>query len=197
MVGKWIGAVRYLSVCSGIGGRPAKDMLGLTFGRLRVTERVPVSNRGRKDQARWRCVCECGGEIVVTGTALRTGRNKSCGCFRRDRMGAMFRSHGKSQTPEYCMFYDARKRALAQDVPFTIAPDDIRIPTHCPVLGIELMQTGPRDNRPSLDKILVERGYTPNNVRVISFRANRIKSDASTNEIRAVLKYMEDAECVI
>lgn len=73
-------------------------------------------------------------------------------------MGALFRTHGKSQTPEYCMFYDARKRAIERGIPL---------------------------------------GYTPSNSRVISFRANRIKSDASVAEIRSVLKYMEDAECAI
>lgn len=188
--------MRYLSVCSGPSHR-LKDMTGLEFGRLRVVGRVAVLNRGRKDQARWLCACECGGEITVTGSALRTGRNKSCGCFRRDRMGAMFRSHGKSKTPEYCMFYDARKRALANHVPFSIEPDHIVIPSVCPVLGIELLAKGPRDNTPSLDRIIPALGYVPSNIRVISFRANRIKSDATAAELRAVLEYVEAATCDI
>jgi len=109
-------------------------------------------------------------------------------------MGAMFRSHGKSQTTEYCMFYDARKRARARGLPFTIAPDDITIPAVCPVLGITLSSDGPRDHRASLDRIIPEHGYTPSNVRVISFRANRIKSDATAAELLAVLKYVEGAQ---
>ena len=42
--------MRYLSVCSGIGGRPAIDMLGKKFGRLTVAERIPSPKR---NAARW------------------------------------------------------------------------------------------------------------------------------------------------
>lgn len=189
---------RYLSVCGGIDEprkTRLKDMTGLTLGRLRVMERVAVENRGRKDQARWKCVCECGGEIIVPGHRLRSGSQKSCGCYRRDRAGQLYRKHGKSKTPEYCMFYDARKRAQLLGLPFSIEPEQIVIPSYCPVLGIALQSRGPRDNRPSLGRIIPDRGYVPTNIRVISFRANRIKSDASATELRAVLEYVEAASC--
>lgn len=179
--------MRYLSVCSGIE-------IGQRFGRLTVDARVDGK---RRDQWRWRCKCDCGGDLVALGSRLRAGGLKSCGCFRRDRMGAMFRSHGKSKTAEYCMFYDARKRALANDVPFSIEPDDIVIPPICPVLGIGLLAKGPRDHTPSLDRIVPALGYVPSNIRVISFRANRIKSDATVAELRAVLEYVETATCDI
>lgn len=185
--------MRFLSVCSGIAGRPAIDMAGQRFGRLLVSERVVVENRGRTDQARWRCVCDCGGQIVVTGSALRTGRNKSCGCYRKDRAGNLYRKHGLSKTPAYTMFYDARKRAASFNLPFDIEPSDIVVPSTCPVLGIPIAPGGARDNTPSLDRIRPERGYVKGNVRVISFRANRIKSDATAEELRAVLAYVEAA----
>lgn len=35
--------------------------------------------------------------------------------------------------------------------------------------------------------------HVKGNVRVISFRANRIKSDATAAELRAVLSYVENA----
>lgn len=176
-----------------MSGRPAINMLGQRFGRLLVTERVAVQNRGRSDQARWRCACDCGSLIVVTGSALRTGRNKSCGCFRRDRAGDLYRKHGQSKTPAYTMFYDARKRSMALALPFDIEPCDITVPAWCPVLGIRLVVGGKRDNSPSLDRVRPELGYVKGNVRVISFRANRIKSDATADELRAVLSYVESA----
>lgn len=179
--------MKYLSVCSGIE-------IGQRFGRLIVAEKV-ISKR--RDQWRWRCVCDCGTEVLLRGSRLRSGSTKSCGCLRRDRAGGPYRSHGLSQTAEYCMFYDARKRAVARGLPFSINPEHIVIPAHCPVLGIKLSQEGPRDNRPSLDRIVPERGYTPSNIRVISFRANRIKSDATAYELRAVLEYVESATCDI
>jgi hypothetical protein len=89
------------------------------------------------------------------------------------------------------MFYDARKRAAAVGIPFAIEPSDIIIPSHCPVLGILLKATGERDSRPSLDRIVPALGYVLGNISVISFRANRIKSDANADELRRVLAYVE------
>jgi hypothetical protein len=37
-------------------------------------------------------------------------------------------------------------------------------------------------------------GYVPGNIRVISMRANRIKTDATADELRAVLRYMEGVQ---
>lgn len=172
-------------------GRPVIEMLGLRFGRLVVTERVP--NPKRNDQAKWLCVCDCGGSAVVHGHRLRSGSTKSCGCYRRDRAGGLYKKHGKSKTPEYTMFYDARKRALALGLPFDLDPEKIEIPEVCPVLGIRLTYDGPRDTRPSLDKVDPAKGYTAANTNVISFRANRIKSDATAEELDAVAKYIRNA----
>jgi len=30
----------------------------------------------------WKCICECGNEIIVEKTQLRSGKTKSCGCYR-------------------------------------------------------------------------------------------------------------------
>lgn len=57
-------------------------------------------------------------------------------------------------------------------------------------LGIEL-NTGPREAAASLDRVRPEAGYTKGNIRVVSFRANRLKSDATPAELRLVLDYME------
>lgn len=171
----------YGSVCSGIE-------VGQKFGRLSV---VRVYHPRRRDQARIECRCECGVSIDTVGSVLRAKKKLSCGCFRRDRAGGLYRTHGKSKTPEYCMFYDARKRAMAADLPFDITPADITIPADCPVLGIPLMLVGPRDHRPSLDRVHPNCGYVVGNVCVISFRANRIKSDATAAELRQIIGYIE------
>jgi hypothetical protein len=112
-------------------------------------------------------------------------------------MGQVFRKHGKSKTPQYCAFYDARKRSIEYSLPFDIEPEDIIIPETCPVLGVKLVSGGPRDNAPSLDRVIPELGYTRGNIRVISFRANRIKSDARIIDLEAVIKYIREATCDI
>lgn len=94
------------------------------------------------------------------------------------------------------MFYDAKKRAIALGLPFDIEPEDIIVPKVCPVLGILLTVGGARDSSPSLDRKIPALGYVKGNVFVISFRANRIKADASVAEITSVLAYMQGETCV-
>lgn len=56
------------------------DMTGQRFGKLTVIEKA--APKPNAQGACWRCVCDCGNEKLVLGTALRRGENKSCGCLR-------------------------------------------------------------------------------------------------------------------
>lgn len=83
----------------------------------------------------------------------------------------------------------ARKRARAKGLPFNITAEDVVIPERCPVLGTKLtLAGGKRDTSPSLDRIEPKKGYRKGNVRVISFRANTLKSNATVEELEAVLR---------
>lgn len=88
-------------------------------------------------------------------------------------------------TPEGDLLRHARRRARAKGIRFTLTRDDIHIPARCPLLGIPLKRNlrvvGP--DSPTLDRINPKRGYVPDNVWVISSRANTIKSDATACEI--------------
>jgi hypothetical protein len=60
-----------------------KDIAGERFGRLLVIE----LDRMEEDRgAYWKCLCDCGKEIVTSGHSLRSGGTQSCGCLRRDSM---------------------------------------------------------------------------------------------------------------
>lgn len=92
------------------------------------------------------------------------------------------------------MWISARYRANAKGIPFTITVEDIVIPECCPVLGMRLvLRTGRGSNNdsPSLDRINPRKGYVPGNVSVISYRANRIKNDASLEELRRITAWLE------
>lgn len=82
-------------------------------------------------------------------------------------------------------------------LPFDITPEDIVVPERCPVLDIPLLLVGSRDNRPSLDRIIPASGYTKQNIAVISFRANRVKSDATADELKRILGYLERKNATI
>lgn len=93
--------------------------------------------------------------------------------------------------PRAVMLVTARMRAKRDGVPFDLTKEDIIIPDICPVLGIPL-KVGDRkshDNAPSLDKKIPSLGYVKGNVAVISYRANRIKNDATPEELEKVLTY--------
>ncbi len=99
------------------------------------------------------------------------------------------RAYAKSQ-PIKMLLSEARKRAKKKGLPYTLTEADIKIPALCPVLGIPLIQGGPRDNWPSLDRRTNAIGYIPGNVFVISHRANKLKNDATIGEVEKVLRYM-------
>jgi len=64
------------------------------------------------------------------------------------------------------------------------------VPKTCPVLGIALDDSN-RDHVATIDEVIQGHGYTPRNICVISGRANRLKSDATPNELAAVARYAE------
>lgn len=87
-----------------------------------------------------------------------------------------------------------RDRAKKYGFECTLEAGDFVVPEVCPVLGIPLYcGTGLRlnPNSPSIDRFDNTKGYTKENCRVISTRANLLKKDATVEEIRALLKYME------
>lgn len=57
------------------------DLTNQVFGKLTVQ-----SCAGKIDGRRyyWNCLCDCGKEIVIEGSRLRSGNTKSCGCGKYD-----------------------------------------------------------------------------------------------------------------
>lgn len=70
-------------------GRVAIDLHGRTFGRLTVLSRAAF-NRGKN--ATWICQCICGALVAVTGSHLRSGDVRSCGCLLKETTTSMGRS---------------------------------------------------------------------------------------------------------
>jgi hypothetical protein len=101
----------------------------------------------------------------------------------------------KEKYPITTMFHYAKQSAIKKGLTFSLTKKDIVIPKKCPIYDIPLFFTrGKRaDNTPSLDRINNSLGYIPGNVKVISWRANQIKRDATINEIENLLVYMRGA----
>lgn len=76
--------------------------------------------------------------------------------------------------------------------------ENIDIPDTCPIFGLTLNYDGVEesgwtrtDSSPSIDRIDSDKGYTLDNIQIISWRANRIKNDSTPEELRKLADYME------
>lgn len=91
------------------------------------------------------------------------------------------------QSPEVKMYRRAKARAAKTGIEFSISKEDIKIPERCPILGVELQvfkgKPGGRKNSPALDRKDCSKGYTVENVWVISHLANMMKSNANAEEL--------------
>lgn len=90
----------------------------------------------------------------------------------------------------YSTVGQAKERAKARSLPFALDRHEpcCVLPDRCPVLGITLIygrksKSGPTPSSPSIDRIRPALGYVAGNVRVISHRANQIKSNATADEL--------------
>lgn len=97
--------------------------------------------------------------------------------------------------PEIRTIYNRLKSsAKKRSIPFDLTLTDLNnltFPITCPVLGIPLkFNRGQlQDNSYSVDRIDSAQGYTINNIEVISWRANRLKNNATTEELQKLSKH--------
>lgn len=91
------------------------------------------------------------------------------------------------------MYWRAKKRSKKMGRIFDIKQEDVfaLYVERCPIFDIELdweVEGLKRafDNSPSLDRIDSSKGYVKGNIWIISVRANRIKNDASAEELMAI-----------
>lgn len=86
--------------------------------------------------------------------------------------------------------HSAEKRGIEFDLDIADL-EIIGIPITCPILGIPLhFHTGKvQDDSISFDRIDPTNGYKVDNLIVISYRANKLKSDASLEELQKICNF--------
>lgn len=143
----------------GCGQYPSLSV-GEKYGEyLVLSEAEPEVGTGRK---MYLCRCTCGGENVVSGTSLRTGRQLRC-------YECAVVTHGESKTPMYRVYIGMRRRCSNPKEPSY---------KHYGGRGIRvcerweesyenfLADMGPRpSDRHSIDRIDVNGNYEPGNCR--------------------------------
>lgn len=140
-------------------------------------------------------------------------RCKSCDNFRqairrlvnKDVINFKKKEYQKTRRkdPDYrikMLLSAAKQRAVNKNREFNITIDDIKdlwpVDNKCPVFGFDFVwnNAGFRDTSPSIDRINSSKGYTKDNIQIISWKANSIKSSSTVEDLRTVLKYMEQGE---
>lgn len=141
-----------------------KNEVGAVFGRLTVTCQLPSQNR----KAVWLCSCSCGGTHITTGDSLRTGKVKSCGCYRVS--GDYVRRHGhasfaKGVTRTYKSWSEMRARCTrVSHVSYTnYGARGIGYDSSWESFEQFLADMGERPAGTSLDRKDGELGYSKNN----------------------------------
>lgn len=101
----------------------------------------------------------------------------------------------RKANPRALLLRQAKSRAKRRGIEFSITAQDVVWNEICPVFGFPLIYGGSGTrkanlNAASLDRVDNSKGYIPNNVVVISYRANCIKRDATPDELRALVDWL-------
>lgn len=87
----------------------------------------------------------------------------------------------------------AKKRGIEFNLT-TADIDDIGIPLQCPVLNIPIYfyRGKSKDDSISFDRIDSTKGYQKDNVIIVSNRVNKLKSNATLEEIKKIHDFFEE-----
>lgn len=169
------------------GGKNVKDMTGQKCGSLLVICREASVNK----LAAWRCRCECGKEVIATGSDLRQGKIKTCGC----RIGIKTRRNwqGTGNIPKNywsCLNKNAIQRSIQFDLEIEYL-DKLYDSQHgkCALSGLFISFV---DKTASLDRIDNKKGYLPGNVQWVHKDINKLKGIFESNYFFELCKLVGD-----
>lgn len=154
------------------------NIIGQKFSRLTVVAYAPdyISPCG-KHWTNCICRCDCGKNIVVRASSLRSGLTKSCGCLNREKAGSNLRKHGLShRDPLYTVWKGMRERCTNPKQPHwrRYGGRGIRVCEEWndfTAFRAWALENGWRP-RLTIDRIDNDRGYSPDNCRVVTFKEN-------------------------
>ncbi len=131
------------------------------------------------------------GHAFTPENTRKSGTCKACALVR-DRLG---RRRRRWQNPARWRYEECKRAARKHGIEFTIKITDLLpLPKVCPVLGIPLnygeRYIG-RDHWPSVDRRDPKKGYTPGNIAIMSYRANRMKNNSTLEEMENLVAWMK------
>jgi len=178
-----------------------QNLEGRAFERLLVIKRLEnyVSPNGT-NFSKWLCKCVCGKDTTVLGVMLRKGKVRSCGCLRKDtntKHGGYSNNANVDDIIRARALSGMRDRARHKGYESDLEIEDVPILTDfCPVLGFKYdkRKGGPRDGSPSIDRFNPNLPYLKkykDNLSFVSYKANRIKSNATLDDLKKIIHFVE------
>lgn len=77
-----------------------------------------------------------------------------------------------------------KRRAKLKGIPFDLTLEDVSNYSVCPVFGKELIRSDSNTPfSPSVDRVDPTKGYTKDNIQILSNKANKMKQDATPEEL--------------
>lgn len=170
-----------------MGGR-CVDLTGKKFGRLTVLKRVEnkkINSRNQKSQ--WLCQCDCGNKTVVMGTNLRNDYTKSCGCLQREATSKANSTHQGTGSKVHNVWRSMKARCYIPTCSnyeyyggrgIKVCPEWLHDFEKFREWALE---NGYEDNL-TIDRIDVNKDYSPENCRWITFQENCWNRDKKTRK---------------
>lgn len=173
---------------------------GETFGKLVATGIFKVEqsiNRKKNRNINYHeVICSCGEKFWLIAYNWRI--SEQCPNCWQKILSQNNILHNESQTIIGQLYYSAKSRAKKNGIEFNIKIEDIKIPKFCPILNIKLdnrigesADRKPRYNAPSIDRINSNLGYIKDNIIIMSYKANVLKKDGTSDEHFMIANFME------
>lgn len=125
---------------------------------------------------------QCGKETIPT-IRLQGGGKARIYCSDECK----YKYNNLNRNPYKAIWNNASARAKREGKEWSIEFDTFEFPSHCPILGLELDYSIGKgriqDNSPSFDRLDPDKDYIKGNVRLVSNKANTMKSNASADEL--------------
>lgn len=191
----------------GVGKNNIKNMVGLRVGKLVVLEFSHTARATDKPglkhgdtTAFWKCICDCGTELIVSNRSLRAGlliKNGTSGFSGRRQCDNCSPNQADKYSIVKHAIHGVRYHAKRRNIDFQISKEYLlelfeKQDGLCAISKLpmaidryknkEVRKTGRIPHSPSIDRIDPKIGYVEGNVQFVLAQVNYGKSDFSQQE---------------
>jgi hypothetical protein len=168
----------------------------LKCNQIKSVDEFPKDKKAKNGLRSTTCCHKCLMDSIVEGRRQRRGCGKSRDEITEEQLNYRLIEQARKKIAYEknqirALIRGAKARAKKQGLDFNLNHDNIKKPEVCPILGIPLIKSDkyPSAGSASIDRFDKSKGYTEDNINIISMRANTIKTDATFEEFEAVYKW--------